>query len=401
MGAAVKPIQPRIRRTHLAVFVRDPVASSEWYKDVLGMEETARGEQWVFMSFGVKHHDIALIRATDRVGKGIRTSPRDALIAGSVAPEIRGRAYGFHRAMDHTGAIIGPLLCVGVVAALTAGAKMSDLLSVLRTTFLLSIVPGLLAVATLLLFVREEPNAERPRATATFTLTAFDGNFRRYLLAVAMFTLGNSSDAFLLYRVQESLGESVSLAWLTQRLPGLDAAAQRIAGAQAPALIFLPLVWSFFHIVKALLSTPFGSLSDRLGRRRIIGAGWTIYAAVYAGFAALDTFPASWRAEATLGLFMIYAVYYAFTEGPEKALVADLVPAERRGSAFGSFHFAVGAAALPASILFGFVYASYGAPVAFSMGAGIAVLATVFLAALVTERPAHPLTPSHHAGDRP
>jgi MFS family permease len=333
---------------------------------------------------------IALIRTTDRIGKGIRSSPRDALIAGAVPAEIRGKAYGFHRAMDHTGAILGPLLCVAAIAGIALWTNVGGLEPVLRTVFLLAIVPGALAVLTLLLFVREPEAAASPGRAASFSLSAFSGNFRRYLLLVTLFTLGNSSDAFLLYRVQESLRRSGALASFVAGVPQFEAVLARLGGeqvrAELTAVLFLPLVWSFFHVLKAALSTPLGSWSDRIGRKRVIGAGWVIYALVYTGFALLETLPGSLQAAATLVLFAVYAVYYAFTEGAEKAFVADLVPPEVRGSAFGLYNFAIGIAALPASVLFGLVYQAYGAPAAFGSGAAIALVAVAGLAFGVSER---------------
>jgi MFS family permease len=333
---------------------------------------------------------IALIRTTDRIGKGIRSSPRDALIAGAVPAEIRGKAYGFHRSMDHTGAILGPLLCVAAITGIALWTNVGGLEPVLRTVFLLAIIPGTLAVMTLILFVNE-PAAPAPAGRpAGFSLAAFSGNFRRYLLLVTFFTLGNSSDAFLLYRVQESIRASGALESFVAGMPLFELVLTRLGGepnrAALTAVLFLPLVWSFFHVLKAVLSTPLGSLSDRIGRKKVIGAGWMIYAAVYAGFASLDALPTALQAPATLLLFAAYAVYYAFTEGAEKAFVADLVGPELRGSAFGLYNFAIGIAALPASVLFGLVYQAWGAPAAFGSGAVIALVSMAGLAFGVAER---------------
>jgi MFS family permease len=240
------------------------------------------------------------------------------------------------------------------------------------------------------LFVRE-PEASPPAGrTAPFSLSAFSGNFRRYLLLITLFTLGNSSDAFLLYRVQESLRKSGALESFVAGIPQFEAVLARLGGesirAELTAVLFLPLVWSFFHVLKAALSTPLGAWSDRIGRKWVIGAGWVIYAVVYTGFALLDVLPGGLQAPAMLLLFAVYAVYYAFTEGAEKAFVADLVPADVRGSAFGLYNFAIGIAALPASVLFGLVYQAWGAPAAFGSGAVIALAAVAGLAFGVTER---------------
>ncbi|NUN69895.1 MAG: MFS transporter [Bacteroidetes bacterium] len=334
---------------------------------------------------------IALIRSVDRIGKGIRTSPRDALIASSVADNVRGRAYGFHRAMDHGGAVIGPFLGIGTLAALILGLGYSDLPVILRTTFLLSVIPGALAVLTLTLFVRENTDGLNAGNGASFSIRSLGGNFTRYLITAGLFTLGNSSDAFMLFRIQEVMTGNETLRTFLRSVPFLDAMINTFPDvatrAQFAAVIFLPMVWSFFHVVKVLFSTPLGALSDRIGRKRVIGIGWTIYASVYIGFALLELLPEGWRIGGTFFLFTIYAVYYAFTEGAQKAFVADLVPASLRGSAFGLFNFATGIAALPASIGFGFLYASFGAPAAFGTGAGIALLSLLLLVVMVRENP--------------
>jgi MFS family permease len=305
---------------------------------------------------------VLAVRLVDRVGKGIRSSPRDALLAAAVAPEARGRAFGFHRAADHLGAVLGPL----VAFALLRGAGVE-----VRTVFALAAVPAALAVAVLVFGVREEPPAARPavpvapatsvpagpalgRADATLDATlgaTLDAPARArrplvaLLAAVTLFTLGNSADVFLILRATQ-LGVPVAL---------------------------VPLLWALLHVVKSASSTPGGALSDRVGRRPLIAAGWVVYAVVYLGFAAAG---AAWHAWA---LFAAYGVVFGLTEGAEKALVADLAPAARRGAAFGWYNAAMGVAALPASLLFGVVWERYGAPAAFRMGAGLAGAALLVL----------------------
>lgn len=333
---------------------------------------------------------IALIRSLDRVGKGIRTSPRDALIAASVDSSIRGRAYGFHRAMDHGGAVLGPLLCIGTLALLILGAGMTDLPSIMRVTFLLAIVPGALAVLTLALFVREHTGGIDTANRHSFSLSLFDANFKRYLAICALFTLGNSSDAFMLYRIQEAMSSSTALqqAMLSIPLLGRMTAAlpDETVRTQFAAILFLPLIWSFFHIIKVIFSTPLGALSDKVGRKFVINIGWALYAMVYAGFAILDRLPEQLQIGGTFILFTVYAVYYAFTEGAQKAFVADVVAPEHRGSAFGLFNFAIGIAALPASILFGLVYAAFGGAAAFGLGSAISLISMLLFSFLVRER---------------
>jgi MFS family permease len=277
---------------------------------------------------------VLAVRFSDRLGKGIRTSPRDALIADSVEPAVRGKAYGFHRSMDHAGAIIGPLIATALLTFGHAG---------LRTVFWLAALPGLLAVGIIVFKVKEV--ARTTVSNGRFLGLLPKGRFRAYLLVLFLFTLGNSSDAFLLLRAGQ-LGVT-------------------------PAVI--PLLWVFFHVVKMLSSMPFGSLSDRIGRRSIIIAGWMVYAASYAGFAAATTQLQIWL------LFAFYGLFYGLTEGVEKAFLADMVSPEERGSAFGWYNSAMGLGALPASLMFGFIWEHGGQHAAFLTGASLAALASLLL----------------------
>ncbi|MBC7898123.1 MAG: MFS transporter [Cytophagaceae bacterium] len=283
---------------------------------------------------------VLAIRVGDRVGKGIRSAPRDALIADSVAPESRGRAFGFHRAADHAGAVIGPLIAF----ALLQGFSLT-----IRQVFLLSAIPAALAVLVIIVAVKEVPRPV-PRGGASAGVAAPLGRrFGAYLGVLVLFTLGNSTDAFLLLRAQE--------------------------GGVAPQ--HLPLLWAFLHVVKSVTSTPGGSISDRIGRRPLIITGWAVYALVYLGFARATSVTHVWV------LMGVYGVYYGLTEGAEKALVADLVPATARGRAFGWFNLAIGIAALPASLIFGWIWEARGSTTAFSFGAGCAAVAAVLLAVVV------------------
>ena len=281
---------------------------------------------------------VFAIRVTDRIGKGLRTAPRDALIADSVTPDQRGRAYGFHRAADHAGAVLGPLIAFALLQL--AGFS-------LRAVFLLAAIPAAMAVITLVAGVRETPRAagpsiEGPKATPGGPLP---GRFYAYLAILGLFTLGNSTDAFLLLRAQ-SLG--VSLAQV-------------------------PLLWAFLHVVKMSTSVPGGALSDRVGRWPLIVAGWAVYALVYYGFARAGSALHIWV------LFGCYGVFFGLTEGVEKAMVADLVDRGVRGRAFGWFHMTTGLVALPASILFGWIWDRSGPASAFTFGAACAVLASGLL----------------------
>jgi len=281
-------------------------------------------------------HVLAL-RFGDRVGKGLRTSPRDALIADAVSPSARGAAFGFHRAMDHAGAVAGPL-----VAAALLAAGLS-----LRGVFLLAALPAAAVLATLIWGVREE----RPLQQAS---TASPGHperwtvspaLRRLLAALVIFTLGNSTDAFLLLR----LGS---------------------AGISASGVA---LLWSAHHVVK-MASTYFGGrLSDRAGRKPLLLSGWLWYALVYAGF-AFATSPA-----ALVVLFLAYGLYFGLSEPVERAWAADLSSKDHRGKAYGLYHGAVGIATLPASLLFGLLWTTWGASAAFLTGAALAALASCLL----------------------
>lgn len=286
---------------------------------------------------------VLAIRIADRVGKGIRGAPRDALIADSVDPAIRGRAFGFHRAADHAGAVVGPLLAF----VLLQWAHLE-----LRQVFLLTIIPGILAVLALVLGVREVPR-EVPSSTKRFDPNArLGGRFWSFLVVLFIFTLGNSTDAFLLLRAAD-LGV-------------------------APALV--PILWAMLHVVKSLSSTPGGALSDRLGRKPLLIAGWLVYAVVYF---LLGQAGSEWQVWA---LFAVYGVYFGLTEGVEKALVADFVPADRRGTAFGWYNLAIGLGALPASLIFGAIWDRWGATTAFSYGAAMALAAAIGITAVASAR---------------
>ena len=284
---------------------------------------------------------VLFIRITDRIGKGIRGAPRDALIADSVDSSIRGRAFGFHRAADHAGAVIGPLIAFAVLTWSTIS---------MRQVFWLAAIPGALAVLAVVFFVRDIPKESAAPADARADLSQpLPRRFWAFLAAILVFTLGNSTDAFLLLRATQ-LGVPVALA---------------------------PILWAALHVVKTLSSTPGGALSDRIGRKPTLLAGWTIYAVVYLGFAVASE---SWHAWALFGL---YGVFFGLTEGTERALVSDIVPGQRRGTAFGWFHLTIGLGALPASILFGVLWDRLGAPIAFVAGAAFAAVAALLLALVV------------------
>jgi MFS family permease len=282
---------------------------------------------------------VLLIRCGDRVGKGIRTSPRDALIADSVLPTLRGKAYGFHRSMDHAGALLGPLL---------ATLLLSYFIKDLRSLFWLAGIPGIVAVILIVWKVREVQRVTEPQKQVRLTWLPA-GPLRRYLLVLFLFTLGNSSDTFLLLK----------------------------AGKLGVPISRIPLLWAFFHLVKMLSSMPFGALSDRVGRKSIIISGWCVYSLSYLGYGFATNELQIWL------LFAIYGLFYGLTEGVEKAFVADMSDASLRGAAFGWYNFAIGAGALPASLIFGLIWQRFGAVAPFLFGAALAGVSALLLVALV------------------
>lgn len=334
---------------------------------------------------------IIFIRMVDRTGKGIRSAPRDALIASSIDYRIRGRAYGFHRAMDHAGAVAGPFLALFALVVLVLGFGVQDTLLTLRYIFLLAIIPGLFAVIVLIFFVQEKIDTVSPSKKINLSLNQFDKNFIVYLLIIILFTLGNSSDAFLLFRIQDAIHHSQTLYGVIYSTPIMGEMVGRFGDAEAQKqlidLLFIPLIWAFFHIVKVAFSTYLGALSDKLGRKLVINIGWGLYAFVYFSFAVLDRLPDDMQIIATFVLFAVYALYYAFCEGAEKAYVADVVSPEVHGSAFGLYNFAIGLGALPASVIFGLLYKNYGPMVAFGTGASIACMSMLFFVVFVKEKP--------------
>lgn len=305
------------------------------------------------LAFATSWYQVLGIRLADRAGKGIRTAPRDAMIADTVRFEERGLAFGFHRAMDHTGAVIGPMIGYFLVMLL-AGNRNAPTASEFTKIFLLASIPALAAVTVAGFFLRESPRKVsfatlRPEEPMHLTLRGFDSNFKRFLIIVALFTLSNSSDAFLLLRA-------------------------RTAGVSVAAI---PLIWAMLHVSKVLSSLLGGDLSDRLGRRRLIVSGWIVYAAVYAGFAFVSN-----ETSAAI-LFLIYGVYFGLAEGAEKALVADLVRPEQRGTAYGLYNLAFGITVLPASLLMGALWNWRGPATAFLVSAAIGATAALLLLSLV------------------
>lgn len=265
------------------------------------------------------------VRFTDRVGKGIRSSPRDALLADSTPEDRRGLAFGLHRAADTAGAFTGLAIAALVVWASQASA---DVLS--RNTFqkvtLASIIPAFLGVIVLALGAREVVTSHTAPEDRYFRLSGLGFKFWAFLVVVVIFTLGNSADAFIILRAQER---------------GLNV-------LQVLAMLLT------FNAVYTIIASPAGALSDRIGRRAVLIAGWMVYGFIYLGFALAETGAQIWL------FFGSYGLYYALAEGASRAFVADLVPQEQRGTAYGLFHAGVGLAALPASLIAGILWQGIG-----------------------------------------
>ena len=327
-------------------------AVNSFFKVLSGRRSDRTGARKPLMAFGYTVSSLARpiiaivtvwwhvlgLRFIDRFGKGVRGAPRDAMLA-SFAPEGRkGAVFGFHRAMDHAGAIAGPLIASAYLAM-----RPEDY----RGLFALTIVPGLIVIA--LVWTTKEPAplslTAAQASPADLSWSALPAPARRLILVLLLFSLGNSTDAFLLIKLEAA---GVPVTWL-------------------------PIAWAALHVVKSATSAAGGVLADRIGYRAPIVAGWVLYAGIYTGFAFADS------AVAVVGLFLAYGLFFGLTEGPEKALIAELSPAEVRGTAFGFYNAALGLGVLAASILFGAIWVSISPAAAFLTGAAIALVAAILL----------------------
>lgn len=297
---------------------------------------------------------VLFVRMTDRVGKGIRGAPRDALLASSVPKSERGFAFGFNRAADNLGAVIGPVIAY-ILLSFFAADQEDPTAAEYQLVFLFASIPVLFGLGIVFFFVRDDKRPANGEITSPveLTLRGFDVNFKRLLVVVAIFTLSNSTDAFLLLRAQQA---------------GIHPA-------------FLPLLWMVLHFSKVGSSLIGGDLSDRIGRKKLIFAGWIIYALVYCGFAFVSSPWQAWT------LFIIYGTYFGLTEGVEKAMVADLVGEDRRGTAYGLYNLAIGITVFPASLLFGLIWTTFGAPAAFIFSACVSLVAAAALVIMVDPHP--------------
>ena len=280
------------------------------------------------------------VRFLDRVGKGVRSAPRDTLIAAAAPPGRRGAAFGLHRAFDNAGAVLGPLVATGLI--LWFGASF-------RTVFALSAIPALLSILVLAFGVHEGPAPPGSGESSATKLLPLPSSFRRSVAVMTLFTLAASSDGFLLLKAREC---GVSAGWL-------------------------PVLWSGVNAIRAGFSTWGGALSDRFGRKLLLGSAWLLYAGCYAAFASVTT------VVGVSAVLAVYALFGALSEGTERALITDLVPAESRGRAFGWMHGLMGFSALIASVVFGWLWDHHGSRVAFLAGAAPALAAAILLVFLV------------------
>jgi MFS family permease len=293
------------------------------------------------------------VRFSDRVGKGVRTSSRDALIANSVSAEERGKGFGLHRTMDTLGAVIG-LAIAAIIIYQVQGGGLELSLETYQWLVIVGVVPAVLAVLVLLIFVQErrQPSSGDISSQVGFKQTGgFAPRFKVFLAIMAVFTLGNSSDFFVILRAQD-----------------LKA-----------SLIQVTLMLVLFNVTYVAVALPAGVLSDKLGRRRVITLGWFIYALVYLGFAVSSELWQIWL------LFAGYGIYYGIVEGVARAFVADLVVEEKRGTAYGLYHGVVGLTLLPASLIAGWLWQSYSPAAPFYFGAALAFLAMLGMMTLIRE----------------
>ena len=329
---------------------------SGWFSDRIGTRKwlavTGYGLSALtrpFFYFASSWVGVALVRWADRAGKGIRTAPRDALVADSVPGEQRGFAFGFQRAADTAGAVLGLLIALGMVLWLQSN-ELEINRSTFRTLVLVSLVPGVLAVVTLAVGTRDVKAAGQ-QAAPKFAFKSLGKPFIVFMIIVAVFDLGNSADAFLILRAQER---------------GMS-----IAGVLSMLILF--------NLVYALVAAPAGWLSDRLGRSRMIVTGWLVYALVYLGFGLARTTWQIWL------LYAGYGLYYGLAFGTSKAMIADLIEVNLRGTAYGTYNALIGILDLPASLIAGILWqgagswSGLGPRAPFLFGAGMALLAAALL----------------------
>ena len=300
-----------------------------------------------FIGLATSAYHVLFLRFFDRIGKGVRSSPRDALLSQSCSEEERGKSFGFQRAMDHAGAMTGPLVASFLMAVFTKDLRIIFLLAFIPSLFCLWILwRGVTDVSPPKISSREE---SKPISPPKLNWKGWNRKFKYFLVIITLFTLGNSSDAFLLLRAQ-NLGLNI---------------------------VSIPILWFVFHLSKTVFSVPGGALSDRIGRKKVMILAWTIYGLVYLGFAFSSNAYQVWL------LFIVYGFFYGLSEGTEKAWVSDLVEESKRGTAYGAYHFCIGIAALPASLLMGLLWKAIGVQWAFTFGAAMAWIAALLAISLM------------------
>jgi MFS family permease len=289
---------------------------------------------------------VLAARFTDRAGKGIRTSPRDAIIAASTPPDRLGLAFGFHRALDTAGAVVGPSVALLLLAFWPADYRL---------VFWLSIVPALIAILLIVIFI--SPDRPRPSLMPSFSwsLQGFNNGFLRFLLIIGLFSLGNSSNAFLILKAQHV---------------GLTA-------------FWISAVYLIFNVTYVALSVPAGMIADRIGREVMVMAGFVLFALVYGGLALSES---QW---AIGGLFMLYGVYMGLSDGVQRAYIATLVPEHRKATGFGMYHMVIGIALLPANLIAGYLWDHFSSAAPFWFGSALAVLAAILFVSMIPRRRSH------------
>lgn len=294
----------------------------------------------LLLAFSYQIGAVFGVRMLDGIGKGAKDAPRDALIAKSASMKNMGYAFGYQRMLDTLGSFVGPLVTAGLLVLFTQYGELQKY----RMVFIVAGIAAFITLVLISLGVKERAAVQKS-GRFIFDFSVLKGKFLGLFVIMLLFTLGNSSDAFLILRAQD-------------------------AGVEP---VMIPVIIAVFNLLYALLAIPCGVLSDRIGRVRVIQLGWLIYAVSYLGFAVAQSAWHIWL------LYAVYGVYYAMTEGVAKALVAQLVEESRRGAAFGLYNASLGILALPASAIAGFLWdrVSSGAP--FFFGAGVALLAAMFL----------------------
>jgi MFS family permease len=334
---------------------------SGWYSDKIGNRKSfavlgyaisavAKPCMYIAASWGV----VTGVRFADRMGKGIRNAPRDALLADSLSSRERGKGFGLQRAMDTSGAVVG-LAVAALIIYLVQGNAPTLELPTFHWMVIVGVIPGIIGTLVITFLVHESRKQKKETAqnkTATAITGGFSTRFKIYLLILAVFTLGNTSDFFVILRAQ-NLGDS---------------------------LIYIALILVMFNVVYAVVATPAGALSDKLGRRGLLIVGWLVYAAVYVGFAVAS---APWHVWV---LFAVYGIYYGIVEGVSRAFVADLVPVEKRGTAYGWYNGVLSIALLPASLIAGWLWQAVSPASTFYFGAALAFIAAIGIWTLVKEK---------------